>query len=352
MLILSVVWLGVAGCATVRGTSLMDVDHTSPEQLAISFHQAIEARDFGAVLECYAPEWQDELDPLLVQASRVWARVPSLRSQIEERIGKDEAEQFVQNARNNCLVSPFAQLEAESAPDWSRLRWLVRNDTAIASTTEQPLFKAKKIGSSWYVVPEMSESAFRSSIQMGTAFFRGAADAMGTFSRQISQGRINKGNFRERLLGLDEEDAERDRRWAAIPYGDPVDGVQIRIVTVTPYFRRGERLDFYIHAKREADRPVGWLAPCTYSGLGENVSVYVDGSPVPTPDHRGLEFYGESLEGWTIRLPESVANSVGSHTIRYELVSPGGTYTDEAGKAHRLLKGTLVSNELSFEVRE
>lgn len=348
-------FLVLCGCATVRGRPKVAIEHSSPQALAASYHRALESKDFAGMLECIAPKWQAEYDDVLVEAKRAWKEISPTKTLIEKKIGKKQAEQFLRKAQENVLPSPFADVVVDGQPDWGRVAWTIKEDRGSASVGDVVLFKTKRIQDKWYMVPDSSDEDFRSMLQMAKGLFHGAVMAAGSFRFQIRMGLINRDNFDERVLGVDKEEAQYSARRRATPYGPSLDGVRIRMTTWKPFFHKGKRIQFSIEFKYQTKEPVCWWMPSTWEGLGKNVTLFIDERPFQWKPDSEVEIVVPEIAGvWSIVVPEDIVRPLrpGKHTMRYELVSNGGTYTDAQGRKYRVLKGKLTSNTLTFEIRE
>ena len=81
------------------------------------------------------------------------------------------------------------------------------------------------------------------------------------------------------------------------------------------------------------------------------------GKPVQLPPDKAdgiggwaAEWTVKTPEEWTVTLPETVRLAKGPHTLRYSIVSDGGTYTNANQQPIPLLDGVIVSNEVRFSV--
>ena len=140
---------------------------------------------------------------------------------------------------------------------------------------------------------------------------------------------------------------------AEIPFGAVTDGVKIRIRPAHTELKTGLPLTFYVQAANASGIPICWWKPIT--GFGENVIVELDGEPLDLPKKKA-EFIGGWAGTWmiqepeelTVKLPATVQISEGKHTLRYIIVSDGGTYLKANKKSVPLLKGRILSNTATF----
>ena len=357
------------GCDSVRMTNIVQadqsappvlatnrvwIDRSSPKALALSYHRALQSRNYESLRECYTPEWQAKIAPVTREAGRAWSEIRALEEAIAAKIGKREAQRFITQEENSIpfFLSPLGQTVTLDGRVADKIEWLVKGDVAIASDRGDVTFRAVRIKNQWWAVLDENCPSVQAFGPAATAFLRKLGAEARAVSQQIREGRITKDNYYEDLIGHEDE---QGRMLARVPYGAPVDGVRICIFAAPwpPRFKKGERLVFAIRVKYEAqDGAPYWWAPAALSGLGKNVTVHVDGKPVVCRDDGECVLTGGGyMSGWSITLPDDLVLSVGSHKIRYELVSDGGTYIDSEGKSYRLVNGRLVSNELQFEIQ-
>ena len=354
--IVSVVLL-VGGCATVRGTAPVRIEQDSPQALARSFHEAATSKNFAAMLECMEPDKQALYDSLLVAARRFWEKVVPLAKLIEEKIGPDEAKRFLDGARENVLPSPFAEAVVGNKVNWSRVDFNVEAGKASASIDGITWFQATTIDGKWYMTHAYDNVSFEEVVRSRRTQFEAAAAASHTYSRRIRSGKINKDNVNEELFHIDKGERERQARWAATPYGPALAGVRIRMTAARKVFRKDERMWFHVAVKYDGDDRICWwipgIGPEGSWSLGQNTLLEIDGKAVKRPDAKADKIWVAASGGsWPVYLPPGFRLRPGQHTVRYTIISPGGTYTDEDGRRYRVLNGKLVSNTLTFVVED
>jgi len=139
--------------------------------------------------------------------------------------------------------------------------------------------------------------------------------------------------------------------WKMPPWGKTVKGCRCRIRLPKRRFASGETIRLFLQAtsdKSKAD--ILWMNEGT---MESRFRVEVDGLPAPIgsnqwPDGHVIELphQGEVTLSWQYK------PSPGKHRVRVSITSDGGVYTNLKGKPYRKLDGTLVSNEVEFEVAE
>lgn len=353
----------VGGCATVRGTAPVNIDQSSPQGLAVSFHEAVQSKNFAAMLQCMEPSKRGEFDSVLVARRRLAEKTERLAKLIEEKIGRKHAEMYLQKISDTAMFSPFFGPVEDGKVDWSEVKFKVEGNRASASIDGETSFHFKMIKGKWYMTRAPQEDTFSGWIMRQAV--RSRLDAMAAAAdhraRGITNGTINKDNFYEKMFGVDKDEGERLSRYAATPYGPAVDGVRIRLTTWAAAFGKGERIWFSMEIKYETDDWVCWWHPGTGPGystwLGENVVLELDGRPLPQPDVKADKLFkwgrGSTTLGTSIYFPVDFKLPPGRHTIRYTIISRGGTYTDpDDGRKYRIINGKLVSNTLTFFVSD
>ena len=133
------------------------------------------------------------------------------------------------------------------------------------------------------------------------------------------------------------------------PFGPVTDGVKIRIRPASAKSEAGTPLTFYVQAVNASGKPVCWWKPGR--GYGKNVIVELDGKQLELPKEKA-EYLGGWAAQWTVRkphdwtvtLPQTVPLAEGRHTLRYTIVSDGGTYMNANQQPIPLVDGKIVSN--------
>jgi hypothetical protein len=139
------------------------------------------------------------------------------------------------------------------------------------------------------------------------------------------------------------------------PFGPVTDGVKIRIRPANAEFRTGVPLTFYVQAVNASGKPVCWWKPGR--GYGTNVVVELNGKALDLPKEKA-EYIGgwaaqwtvKETQDWTVTLPESTQINDGRHTLRYIIVSDGGTYMNANQQPIPLVKGRILSNTAAFTI--
>lgn len=340
--------LGLAGCATVRGTAPVSIDQTSPKALLASFHEAVEAENYAAQLECVAPRFQGAFDWVLVNGKKLKEKQSRLERLIRSRIGPDEADWYgQQQSRYGVFPSPLAPAVQEALVDWKRIAITVKGNKAWVQVRPSQLRSSMEmINGKWYLTPfeEAGRGSKIGSYLSASVLFDGFARQLRELEGDIRAGRINKENF-----------------WGLFGHADvaqggpPVSGVSIVLAPRGLIaYRKNDPLRFVVIVwEMKEDVKVCWLIP--QGGLGENVTVELDGAAIPQPAHKATRAVGagdEALDkSWCFTLPEDVRPSPGWHTLRYKVSSQRGTYTTPAGEKIPHLEGQLVSNRLRFLIR-
>ena len=129
------------------------------------------------------------------------------------------------------------------------------------------------------------------------------------------------------------------------------------MTTARKAFRKDERIGFQIFVKYDGDDPICWwtpeIGPEDSRGLGENTLLEIDGKAVEQPDVKADHIWVAATGGgWSVYLPLGFRLRPGQHTVRYTVVSPGGTYRYRDGRRYSVLNGKLVSNTLTFAVED
>ena len=350
------------GCATVRGSAPVNIDQSSPQAVAASYQEGLESENYAAMLECVEPCIQAEFDRLLVARRRAIEKVRAVAVVIAEKIGRKEAEFYRSLPGQIAAFTPFWELVGGAKVNWSRVHFKVEGDMALARTDAGPLAYFRRIGRKWYLGGTKDRGSFGKLMYEAILWhLKTLAANADRHAREIRTGTIHKGNFYPKVMAADAAEAERLGRWAAIPYGPPVDGVRIRLTTSAPAFRKDERIRFIINIKYETDEPICWrmpgMGPNDSRRLGENVVLEIDGKPIPQPDVKADRLvragHGGITDSTSIYLPVNFRLPPGPHMIRCTIISPGGTYVEpDTGEKYRIIKGKLVSNTLTFFVSD
>ena len=350
-----------AGCATVRGSAPVNIDQSSPKALAASFHDAVESENYAAMLECAEPASQPEFDRILVAFRRSARKIRAVAKMIEEKIGRDEAEEYRTHLEEFTEFRTLSEAVEGGKVDWSKVKFKVDGNRASATIGGETVGLYKKIDGKWYIAGSVESRFARWMYQATLKQLDMQAAAADRHARGIRNGTINKGNFIQKVMGVDEAEGERLARWRATPWGPAVDGVRIRLTTWAPAFYKDERIRFSIEIKYETDEAVCWripgMGPNDSRGLGRNVVLEIDGKAIPQPDVKadGLvrAGHGAITDSTSIYFPVDFRLPPGRHTIRYTIISRGGTHTDPYdGKKYRIIKGKLISNTLTFFIKE
>lgn len=340
--------LALAGCGTVRGTAPVNIDQSSPKALLVSFHEAVQAENYAAQLECVVPRFQGAFDWILVNGKKLKEKQSRLERLIRTKIGELEADWYRREQSNRRIYpSPLALAVQEGEIDLRRVRITVRGDKAWVQVRPSQLRSSMEmINGKWWLTPfeEPGRGSKIASYLSASVLFEGFARQIGQLEADIRAGRINKENF-WRLLGH-----------ADVVQGGPqVSGVSIVLAPRWLIaYRKSDPLKFWVRAEAlEENVRVCWLIPG--GGLGENVTVDLDGVAIPQPADKADRLVGVGDEGldeyWHFTLPEDVSPAPGWHTLRYKVNSQKGTYTTAAGEKIPRLEGQLVSNRLRFLIR-
>ena len=142
----------------------------------------------------------------------------------------------------------------------------------------------------------------------------------------------------------------------AMPFGPVTDGVKMRIRPVGTTFKAGTALTFYVQAVNTSGKPVCWWK--SSGGDGENTIVEIDGKqllqlPLAKAKYIGgwaAQWTTKNPQDWTVMLPEPVPLTKGRHTLRYTIVSKGGTHMNANQQPIPMVDGQIVSNEAVFLV--
>ena len=135
------------------------------------------------------------------------------------------------------------------------------------------------------------------------------------------------------------------------PWGARVRGCRSRIRAARERFKPGERIRFFLQAESDGtEADMLWLD----KGHGaSHVRVEIDGAPVLT-DGRPLS--DEHVHPFPFQRELYTARRLGlapgRHRLKLVVTGDGGVYTNLKGKQYRKLDGTLISNEVEFEVAE
>lgn len=142
---------------------------------------------------------------------------------------------------------------------------------------------------------------------------------------------------------------------AETPFGPVTEGVKLRIRPAKSTFRAGDPLAFHFQVANVSGKPVCWWKPA--NDLGDNIRIEIDKKPIDMPAIKA-EYIGGWAAAWTcqtamertVTLPAGLSLAKGRHTLRYSIVSKGGTYTNAQNSPIPLLPGELQSNETEFAV--
>ncbi len=142
---------------------------------------------------------------------------------------------------------------------------------------------------------------------------------------------------------------------AATSFGEPENGVKMRIRAEKNIFKHGERLTFHVQCVNETNTPVVWRMAS--GGLGENVIFQIDGHSITQPAGNPEFVYGWAGKWmtaqpyeYTVIIPETIKLNSGKHKFRYAFRSPGGTYKNSNNTQVPILNGIMASNEIEFVI--
>jgi len=319
---------------------MMKVDLSSPQALLNSLHQATQAQDYGAMLECFDDgPLSRRVDGILAVTRNYASKVTEVTQLVEDAVGveeaKDLADAFALRPR-----SPLPTREADGSVDWARLTATIEGKKAVIVGSDGSRIDATRSDSGWrigdgagFVIPA---SFFRHTVAQREREL--------TMIRQaVRAGQVNKGNFRK-VLYPDASPAV----WE--PFGPWTEGVRISIFPTHSHFVSGGPYEFLVTIEFSRN-DVGFRVPGEM--IGENTIVEIDGERVPIPHVAAdtvMGGLGSGIGGVPMRIPTSIGIGLGKHTLRYSIVSLGGKCHAPSGRMIQQVNGTIVSNVVSFEV--
>jgi len=344
----------LAGCApgSVRSVVPVRIGQSSPQAIVEAFHKAIREADYAVMLECMEPPAQREYDEILAFSKLFTDALASASCAVEQRIGRDEADELRMKAWPGFLLPPLRDVEKDGALQWNRIDIKASGEQAevFVQGERSRRLVAKRYSGRWYIgrdfeagPPPKEEIGWWKKVLLAS---RREADEI---RKRVVDGRINRANFEAEFWHVD-----------SVAMGPPLDGVSLQILpAVGPVYRKGEPLTFRLWAGIDYEwgkhpRHMCWRMPP--DGWGDNVVVEVDGVPLHRESSQAKVIWGwaekdfPEIERWTVTLPEDIGFKSGKHRVRYILISEGGTYTNRFGDTAPMLKGRLVSNLLKFTI--
>jgi len=152
---------------------------------------------------------------------------------------------------------------------------------------------------------------------------------------------------------------EELKRLRSTPYGQPLQGARIRIITTRFSLRKDDQVQFQlgIDYELEPEGAIGFRIPGEgpngTRGIGNNVILEIDDKSIPMPDTEPKRLLFKcsrsSVTSTRIRLAEGYQLPPGEHTVRYTIISHGGT-AKVGRETIPILKGKLVSNTFIFTI--
>jgi hypothetical protein len=196
--------------------------------------------------------------------------------EVEQRIGRDEADELRKKAWPGFLLSPFRDVEKDGALQWNMIEIKASAEEAevFVQGERSRRMVVKRFGGRWYIgrdfeagPPKEQEIGWWKKVLLAG---RRWADEI---RKRVVDGRINRANF-EATFSLQED----------VGTGPRLDGVSLQILpAVGPVYRKGEPLTFRLWAGIDYEwgkhpRHMCWRMPP--DGWGENVLVEIDGRPL------------------------------------------------------------------------
>lgn len=340
ILVRSLLVLGSGGCADPT------LDQRTPRSLIQSYHRAISAQHYSAVLACWAPQYRQRVSLCLKEIEQLRASFAPTERLIGERWGPIEAWRYRRDLPDRELLqSPVGRASTEVGICWSKIKLVVEGDMLLVRIDdEEPAVWGRRIRGKWYVVPPWRGDADHPASQLAR------------IHEQVQALRLEHDRGR-RLLATGEmtRDDYWDEEWYAVgcKCGPWKRGIALAAIFVgRPDTLPARPLTFMIGARGDEGRKACWRVP--RKGVGRGVLVEIDGKPVHArmigPTMVVGTGYLALARWWALMLPKWVEADLGpgEHTLRYTVLSPGGTHVLQDGSSIPMLDGTLVSNTVTF----
>lgn len=178
------------------------VDAGSAKALAVSYDQAVRAREYGGVVECVAPDYRKSFSSVLVANIKYTRKLEQTADMVQKRIGKAPADRLRREAQETylkLLPSPLEGAVSDGKIAWTRVTFTEKDQVVAVKvdgnyTRFNEDFWLRPIGDRWYVAPHGLPEEFAKTAKGMVRAHNEMMKILGKKQKLIKSGKINAGN--------------------------------------------------------------------------------------------------------------------------------------------------------------